>query len=73
VVVQWSALPTGPGGGAASARSLRDLGGAAAGLTLVAGLAALFFFMRYRLTRSRHAEILQGLTELRELRSGREA
>jgi GPH family glycoside/pentoside/hexuronide:cation symporter len=65
VVVQWLALPIGGAAAAAAPQTVRSLGIASIGVTLVAGAVALYLFSRFDLTRQRYAEIRAGLATLR--------
>jgi len=71
-VVQWVALPVGRSDQPVEADSLQQLGIAAVSLSFFAGLIALWFFTRYRLTRARHAEIMDELNSLRTAAAGRQ-
>jgi GPH family glycoside/pentoside/hexuronide:cation symporter len=71
IVVQWAALPAGRSAVPVEPSSLQQLGIAAVSLTALAGGAGLWFFSRYRLPRSRHAEIVRGLEALRAATPGR--
>jgi glycoside/pentoside/hexuronide:cation symporter, GPH family len=65
VVIQWIALPVGRPATNVSDAQLQTLGLAASGVTLIAGVVALWFYLGYRLDRARHAEILRGLQAMR--------
>ena len=65
VIIQWVALPLGQPARAASATSLHQLGVASVSVTMVAGILALYFFSRFRITRARQSEILRGLIAMR--------
>jgi len=73
IVVQWVALPVGRSPVPVEPLSLQHLGIAAVTLTALAGCVGLWFFSRYRLPRSRHAEIVRGLEALRTATPGRDA
>jgi Na+/melibiose symporter-like transporter len=65
VVIQWIAFPVGRPPAEVQPSQLQSLGLAAFGVTLLAGLVALWFYLGYRLTRERHTEILRGLEAMR--------
>jgi Na+/melibiose symporter-like transporter len=65
VVIQWIAFPIGRPPAEVQPSQLQSLGLAAFGVTLLAGLIALWFYLGYRLTRERHTEILRGLEAMR--------
>jgi glycoside/pentoside/hexuronide:cation symporter, GPH family len=64
-VIQWIAFPVGRPAEEIADAQLETLGFAAFGVTLLAGLVSLWFYLGYRLTRARHSEILRGLESMR--------